>query len=355
MAKIQDVAREAGVSMATVTRAFKEPNRISVETRERVLAVAARLGYSPPYMRQTRITSSRAPSGAPVVCFLYLASVPWDTLTTNPFYGPVFAGAQAEARRLGVILRAHSSNRFSFAGELPKLLKEGRIDGVLLIGAIDVPLQASLARQFKEIILLDSRDTTGFCESIVSDNFQGTYTATRYLLELQHRHFVFVTDDSQASSFKERQYGFSCALLDMGLPVPRPIVINSLMVYEDRVRFLADTLNEIRSTVSGIVVANDHYATETVEACRRLGLKVPEDMSVIGFDDVELAANCVPPLTTIRVDTALMGRLGVERLYWHLNAPNSVRETEPPTRPPIVHEVPVALIVRESCRTNFPG
>jgi len=226
MASIRDVAKTAGVSPATVSRTFTAPNLISAQTQQRVLEVARQLNYRPPRLRNTRLqeaggieerknTAAIAAIARRAIGFQFFTatSSPFDIIATNLFYAPVFAGAQAEAALLGLHLLVHTTNRHHLqAKEIPRMVEDQAIGGMLLVGTPDPEALDIFAAHVPNLVLVDNRDETSRYECILSDGFGGAFAATRYLLELGHRRIAFYLSEAGVAPFQDRLRGYLCAL-----------------------------------------------------------------------------------------------------------------------------------------------
>jgi DNA-binding LacI/PurR family transcriptional regulator len=356
MSSIHDVAKEAGVSTATVSRTFNTPGLLSESTHKRVLEAAKRLNYLPNRTRiQNRIRLSRGDAGAQAlnqpgtkeafIGFQFFSYSPIDTLVSNAFYAPIMAGAQFEASNLGMHLLLHTTDRHAMEMELPKMVRDRTVAGMLLVGTADPQVLTTFLEHVPEIVLVDNRDSTGKHDCIVSDGFAGTVEATRYLMDLGHKRIGFITDDSTVPTFQDRLHGFICAHFDAGRILDPGLIVRT-EPGEDLIRVAADFLAR-PDRPTAVVTSNDMAASHVLQACRELDIHVPNELSVIGFDDIDLSSQLWPPLTTVRVNKELMGRLGVSRLQARLQA----RDSSPDAMPPVTIEVPVSLIVRQSCRS----
>lgn len=358
MASIRDVARAAGVSPATVSRTFTTPGLINAQTQQRVLEAARQLDYRPPRLRTPRSTVRESgPSAAPVrtavaaareaIGFQFFSATdsPFDTIVANSFYAPVLAGAQAEASALGMHLLLHATNRHGLFQEVPKMVQEQTIGGILLVGTADPAVLAAFSQHVPNLILVDNRDETGTFESVVSDGFGGACLATRYLMSLGHRRIGFLLPEEGVATFNDRLRGYRCALFESG-HTPDPALVFGAASSDEEQREILTAFLARPERPTAVVAANDQNALHLMRACRDLGLRVPADLSIIGFDDAAGSDLAHPPLTTVRVDKEFMGRLAVRRLHARLHAEAAFLHSQPSVR----HEIPVTLVVRESCR-----
>jgi len=354
MSSIHDVAREAGVSTATVSRTFNTPGLLSEQTHKRVVEAAKRLNYLPNRARvQNRLRLSKGDNGLQqasqastqetFIGFQFFSYASGDTITSNAFYAQIMAGAQIEAASLGMHLLLHTTDRHAMQIELPKMIRDRTVAGMLLVGTADPAVLSSFLEHVPEIVLVDNRDSTGRHDCIVSDGFAGTIEATKYLFGLGHSRIGFITDDTNAPTFQDRLHGFVCTHFDAGLTV-NPSLVLRIDHRSFPVQAIAEYLAR-PNRPTAIVTSNDMSASHVLQACRELDIHVPSELSVVGFDDIDLSAQLWPPLTTVRVNKELMGRLGVSRLQARLQA----HDSSPDAMPPVTIEVPVSLIVRQSC------
>jgi LacI family transcriptional regulator len=380
MASIRDVAQAAGVSPATVSRTFTTPSLCNAQTQRRVLEAAKLLDYRPPRLRTVRglrgdgsgagpgsggssgsISVEAGPNKGRTLAreaigfqFFSATSSPLDTIARNTFYLSVLVGAQAEAAALGMHLLMHSTNRHDLSVEVPKMVQEQAIGGMLLVGTADPAVFAVFARHVPNLVLVDSRDETGTFESVISDGFGGAYLATRYLQELGHRRIGFLLPEPGIVTFQDRLHGWLCAMFESGNGSSGALLDPSWVfgtdADEDRRQelFAAFLRQPASSRPTAVVCANDQNALILLRVCRDLGVRVPYDLSVVGYDDAEGAEHAHPALTTMRVDKEFMGRLAVRRLWSRLHGEHEVCLTQPQVR----HETPVTLVERASCRAR---
>ena len=369
MPSIHDVAKRAGVSTATVSRTFGAPEKISVETRHRVMEAARALDYRPRGSEARSISEGKRPGGAmgvrtttrdglrPVrrnfsahdtVGFQFFAAGN-DVLTVNTFYAPVLFGVQAEAVNANLHILVHTTDRHTFAQELPSMVEQRVIGGLLLVGAADADVLKAFAKHVTQIVLVDSHDPTDAHDCILSDGFGGGYDTTRHLIELGHRRIAFLNPEREIGTFRDRQRGYLCALTEAGLPLDPALLLTG-----DASRYAGgETVEEFftaylrgagKNAPTAIIAANDFFALQILQVCQALNWRVPADISIAGFDDGVSAIHCNPPLTTVNVDKEAMGRLALRRLQARLDEAASGVQTLPVAR----YQLPVRLVVRAS-------
>ena len=344
MASMQDVAQQAGVSTATVSRTYNEPHLIRPSTRQKVRAAADSLNYQPRTIRAAEPYGKASSRLSNAIGFQLIADQHEDMPQWNASYTAVLSGALSEASALGLHLLVHAADQRTLLRKLPRMVEERVIDGLLLVGIADDATVRILERWVPALVLVDNRDEAGFKDCILPDGFEGAHAATCSLLARGHKRLGFFGPAPKATSFHDRLRGFFCAHLETGL-TPEP----SHMIHAGSdaacEALLAKVLSE-QERPTAFVAANDHYAFLAMRVCRSMGLRIPQDLSLIGFDDVSLSTQVDPPLSTVRVDQEWMGRLAVRRLHALLYAENRDDKHAPAT----CTMLPVELVLRESCR-----
>lgn len=323
---ISDVAASVGVSPSTVSRVLNGRPGISEETRSKVLEAARELGYYPA-MAGRGLALGRTEN-------LGFLTHHRQTLDPGSFYGEVLAGVDREARAHGfhVIFSADTSEKF------PAMVKEQRVDGLILAGC-DVPgdLVVALKAQGVPLVLVDNHLEK--VDSVFTDNVGGAYEAVTHLIHLGHKMIGFICGWFGDLSFAERFEGYKLALQEHGLPYDENLTAEGLPREEGHGYVAMRKLLE-RNIPSAVFVANDTVAAEATRVIKERGLRVPEDMAVVGFDDGAIALHTEPPLTTMRVFQERMGIMAARRL---------LELIEDPDHPPIQTKLSTQLIIRGSC------
>jgi len=332
---IREVAADAGVGTATVSRALNEPWRVSPDTIERVKASIGKLGYKPNF--RARLLA-RGNSGT--VCFL---------LSNRPFihsvHGQILQGAASEADLLGVqIVYAsctYSADVKPSQIKMPQILAaRGLIDGVIVAGT-NYP---NLIPVIEELELPYVIFGTNYCDgsgrlpnAVYVDEQEGGYQAARHLLGLGHTKIAFIGDVS-LPWYAHRYQGFALAMSEAGIGAPKPIGSAADGAVEMGVR-AARQLCESKTDFTAIFAGGDRAAYGAMRMLRKWGVSVPDDVSIVGFDDDEVASMAEPPLTTVRVPTEEIGA----RCVLMLN--DMIRAGAVPEEPAVL---PAELVVRAS-------
>lgn len=306
--RLQDVADLAGVSIGTASQALNNRPNVAPETRVRVVDAAKTLGYP------TKPSLDPAATGIEVVGLLTKHDFGYPP-AINAFYSHVQAGVESECRRQNLSLmyanvEVDSSNR---PVSWPAMLSEERIDGLLLAGAfIEDAVWHFRRRLDLPIVLIDAYATNLLYDSVLIDNDRGTRSAIEYLIKLGHRQIGLIgTNPSSPPSLLERRESFCRVLQSHGLN-PFYIVDSELSQAAgyDSLKCLLKQTPE----VTAVFAAADLVAIGALSAARDMGISVPEQLSVIGFDNIDLAAVVTPALTTVHVHKTWMGTLAVRQL-----------------------------------------
>lgn len=336
-ATIVDVAARAGVSTATVSRVLSGAAAARPATRDRVLAAARELSYRPSGVARALKRSRTRTIGLLI------------TDIENPFYPQIVRAAEdeAHARGLGLLLCNTAEDAERELAYLDLLL-DRRIDGLIVASGRTIRRHARrLAGIGLPVVGVNASGRTAALPSVTTAQRQGARLATEHVLALGHRHIGHVTaPDERASAARLRRAGVADAIRAAGLPPESLAVLDG----DERVGGgiqAAGALLSRRPAPTAIVCYNDLTAIGAMRAVRDARLRVPEDVSIVGFDDIELAAWTDPGLTTVRQPTDEMARWAVARLADALDG----RETG---GPPHVTLAP-SLVVRASTAPPLQG
>jgi LacI family transcriptional regulator len=338
--KLSDIAHKSGVSISTVSLVLRNKPGIPPETRQRVLKAAQELGYRP--------RKSAAHSQLALVQLhnlgLVVKSEPGLAPQANPFYSHVLAGIEEACRQKGINLLYATLpvDEKNHPIEVPRLLVEESTDGLLVVGAlVNGALAPVLEQKAVPIVLVDAYALSGRYDAVVSDNVGGACQAVSYLIERGHRHIGLLGSCPDAyPSLRERRQGYIQALQERGMA---KTYFADCTPKKETAFEAATLLLSQHPQVTAIFGCNDEVALAAMRAAQASGRQVPEELSVIGFDDIDLAQHVTPPLTTLRVDKVDMGRRAVQLLISRVEFPDA----EPATL--VIHP---SLIERESVSTR---
>jgi len=289
---IKRVAQEAGVSTMTISRVMNDPSSVAPETRQRVQEAIHRLGYRPNAIARSLKSKRTHNLGLITVDFI------------DSFFTQVSAGAEAEARQHGYrIIISSTEHNLRNEYEYVRLLAEQRVDGILLV-------RDSILMENDPIHSLPDPGvpiiTTGYKSPDVSlstvdiDNVDGAYKATQFLLENGHRCIAMIAGPNGYKAAQDRSRGYQMALQEAGVSYDPDLIINGDSWRSHDGLGAMRLLLEKGKPFSAVFTQSDELAFGAIRAMRQAGLHIPQDVSVIGYDDIAVTEYYDPPLTTMR-------------------------------------------------------
>ncbi|MDH7488744.1 MAG: LacI family DNA-binding transcriptional regulator [Anaerolineae bacterium] len=324
---IKDIARAAGVSHSTVSRALADSPLVKEETRERIKQLAQEMGYSPHALARSLVTRRTQTVGVVV------------TTIADPFVSEIVRGLEETGQNHGytiILCNSNAEPRRELAAV--KALREKRVDGIIVTASRIGDLYLPLLEDFGvPIVLINNQQTGKYVYSIGTDDLRGGQIATEHLLSLGHTRIAYIASPNNVRSSQARMDGYRAALEAAG------IAFDPALVAEGDGRPAAAThatehllSRGVRPTA--IFCYNDMTAIGTIRALKKAGIRVPDDVSVVGYDDIPIVEYLDPPLTTIRQRKYDMGCMAMDMLLRLLNGAADVQDvTIEPT-----------LVVRES-------
>ncbi|WP_306187215.1 MULTISPECIES: LacI family DNA-binding transcriptional regulator [unclassified Streptomyces] len=301
---IKDVARAAGVSVGTVSNVINRPDTVATETRARVLSAIDRLGYvRSESARQLRAGRSR------IMGLLVLDM-------GNPFFVDVARGAERAAREAGLgVMVCNSAQSVGEEAEYLSLFAEQRVRGVLLTPTDATGRNIAAFRRHNIPFVLVDRVAEGASECSVSvDDVAGGALAVRHLVDAGHRSIAYVSGPPGLNQVRDRRTGALNALREAGLG---PDVLRELPTERLDVAAGRDAgarLLGLADRPTAVFCANDLLALGVLQAMYAAGVGVPDDLAIVGYDDIEFAAAAAVPLTSVRQPAVTMGALAAELL-----------------------------------------
>jgi LacI family transcriptional regulator len=338
---IRELAQRSGVSVATVSRVLNGYPDVSEKTRKRVFKMAAELDYAPSAAARTLVTKRSHVIGT------VLDTGDDHPDLQHPFFQEVLVALK---RRLGaagydLLLYANDLRENGSGQSYLRRSRSHRVDGVILMGADtrDPDVQA-LARSGIPCVAVDLDLLGQRAGYVMSDNVRGSRAAVEHLAQLGHRRVGFIGGPTTTRPGADRLLGFRLGLDDHQLPYGNDRVLEGDF-YADSGHKAMERLLGLPEPPTAVVAASDLMAAGAVRAAQEGGIRVPADVSIVGFDDIQLAALMHPALTTIRQDKAGLGHAAAEAL---------VRMIDDPAAPPPVVALPVELVVRHSTAAPPP-
>lgn len=320
--KISDIAQKSGVSVSTVSLALNNKPGVSEETRARIFDIANSLEYP---IKPTP-TSLRG-SGLTTIGMVVKSETNLPP-QANPFYSKVIIGIEDGCRRKGInlLFATLPVDGDNYPLETPSMISSDMVDGLLMVGTfVDETLTSLPGRVTPPIVLVDGYSSTDRYDTVVSDNFRAAYQAVEYLIHRGHRHIGLVGGYVKSyPSVRDRRNGYLRAMKENGLG---DVYIASFshigsLGYKETIQLLQE-----HPEITALFCVNDDVGCNALRAVKDLGKSVPDDISIVGFDDTYLAISVHPSLTTVHVDTVVMGHAAVSLLSLRLENPDSARMT----------------------------
>ncbi len=328
---MEDVAELAQVSKMSVSRVLNNQPGVSEKTRQRIVEAAERLGYTPNPNAHTQ-------AGRSTMIALLIPEI------TTVYMGEILRGISSAAEQLnyGLVLYTQGSGDYvERTSYYLSLLNTSVVDGVVMV----VPrgyeaIVADLKERNLPYVVIDHHNGSGNELSVTATNRKGALEATRHLLALGHCRIGFITGRMDIACSHDRLCGYRDGLAEVGLPFDAELVregdFNQPSGFHQ-----AQCVLQLNEPPTAIIASNDMMAFGVMDAARAAGLHIGPDLSIVGFDDIYLAAQTYPPLTTVRQPLAEMGAVALDMLVTRLQG----RKLLMPQR-----ELPTELIVRETTR-----
>ena len=325
---IEDVAKLAGVSRQTVSRAINDKGEISQETKERVMMAVEQLGYRPNRLAQGMVTQRTYTIG------LILSNI------TNPFFPEVTRGVQdaAQAKGYNVFLCNTDDTADIEVQELHSLAAQG-VDGIILFShqAGDADL-TNFADNYHPIVVINRLFQHPNASVMMVNNYRGAQLAADYFIDHAHDQLGMLTNNSPSYSQARRVRGFQERIQEQGLQLLDDAIVTAPATLEGGRQAAHRLLHEYPETTA-IFTYNDLMALGAIRACGERGLRIPHDVAIIGFDNISFAAIATPSLSSIHVDKYAIGQQAMDRLIAMIEAPDKIF---------LPIEVEVELLIRES-------
>jgi len=332
VATIKDVAREAQVSVATVSRVFNDSGPVSDETRRRIREVAARLRYAPHGAARSLITSKTNTIG------VLLPDLHGE------FFSEMIRGMDQAAKKRGYQLLVSSSHDARDEMEAALRAMRGRVDGLIAMSPhLDAAsLMANVPATLPVVLLNCAVNGEGY-DALTIENRRGAYAMVRHLLGLGHRAIAIITGASGNYDAAERLRGYRKAMRAAGVEVPNEWELPGDFTEASGYRAIGALL-ALAPRPTAVFAANDSMAIGAMSALREAGLRVPEDVAVVGFDDVPMARYMSPPLTSVHVAIAELGARAVEKLLQAMDEKHDHERHH--------QRFATTLVIRQSCGTG---
>jgi LacI family transcriptional regulator len=327
---IDDVARTSGVSNATVSRVLSGYEYVKESTRNRVMETVENLGYV------ANLQARSLASGRSQIIGLLVPNL------DNGYVGTITQGIDQELARTNYDVMLYTSHRHPDKElHYVNVITNGLTAGLLLVAPlIPTTYLDALREQHYPYVLIDQADATENSSVVEATNWQGAYEATCYLSQLGHTRIAFITGSLAVRSAIDRLQGYQAALVDCDIPFREELVIEGDYQQQTGYEITKGLLQSVDPPPTAIFASNDLSAFGAMDAVREYGLHIPDDISIIGFDDIPQASFVYPKLTTVRQPLELMGQVAVKIL---------LEQIEDQSRPPQRVALATQLVIRDSC------
>lgn len=323
-ATIRQIAEKCKVSLSAVSLVLNNKPGVSEHTRSHILQVAQHMGYEP----RSKVTLGSIRHKKLNTLGMLVKTDPGLLAPANPFYSHIINGVDEACKDIGlnILFSMLSVDKNNRPQKVPNFITSNMADGFLMVGTfLDETISSVLSKWDVPIVLVDGYSDTERYDMVISDNFRAAYQAVEYLIDRGHKHIGLLGGEPDCyPSLQERRNGYFRALKEHGLRNSYTSDFNIIQsnVQEHIVKFVRD-----HPQVTALFALNDDIAVSAVRAIQSLGLDVPGDLSVIGYDDTHLATSISPALSTMHVDTVAMGYGAAHLLSMRMHIPNAERAT----------------------------
>lgn len=267
-------------------------------------------------------------------------------LSQNPYFVEILEGAEAEASKLryGFYLISVENNEEDIDSLASRLLNDKSISGIVFIGRIDTAftgkLIVSVYGRAIPVVMIDHLIPYKSISTVVTDNSLGAYEAVKYIISLGHKKIGFISGPSGRQVTKERFEGYKKAMDESGIKIDEKLISESDLHIDGGYDAMMKMLGRAKEYPTAIFAINDESAIGAIKAIKEKKLDVPGDISVVGFDDIELSSHTTPPLTTMKVYKKEIGQISIQKVVQLIEGKNLL---------PVKSLMPASLVIRESC------
>lgn len=324
---MQDIADRLKISKNSVSQALSSKPGVSEETRRLIQMSANELGY------QYKSTGKKTNENRGNIGFIASDFA----FSHKMFFGEIYLSTEKEAIKREMSLYIHSISKHAIEKMiLPPFIENNLVEGILILSHISTEYINKVVATGIPTVIIDHHHPLIQADAILTNNRYGAYTAVEYLIKLNHRNIAFVGDINLSPSYMERLEGYKMALRKNGIEPNREFMFLNAQEKEGSISSFVDQLSE---HPTAWFCVNDGFGFLISSKLQQNGIRVPDDASVISFDNGQLSQLSTPKITTMGLDLALYGKKAVEQLCWRMDNRDE---------PIVEHLLPTTLIERES-------
>lgn len=333
MVTIKDVSHAAGVSNATVSKVLNgDYSKVSLETKENILRVAKELNYTPNRFARALVRKKS----------LFIGMIVSDI--SNPYFIDVYKGAMSEAERFGyqILLCEAREQQMLDTNYVSQIV--GCTDGIILATSHEPSVRAmvKIVADYRVPYVLVGNPIRELPFSIYVDDFMGEYMATQYLIENGHKNIAFIGgEDCSDTGYHQRLNGFRNAMQAFRLQIQQELVLHGSYTLKSGLDLTTELLDR-KTPFTALLCGNDLIAMGAIRVLHSHGYRIPQDISIIGYDDTYLADIVDPSLTTVKQPSHLVGAEVMRMLQQRIDHPET---------PPFNRTFPPSLVIRGTVKT----
>lgn len=328
MTTIRDVAKRANLSISTVSHVINNSRAVSDESRQKVEAAMAELGYKPNTLarnlrrQQTQSIGMLVPD------------------SSNPFFAEIARGIEdASFEQNHSVILCNTEGDLAKQATYTNVLIQNQVAGIVFVAAgISTELVEDLQWRRVPLVVVDREVPDVAVSTVLTNHYQGGRLATQHLIDLGHRRIACISAGSELAPSSDRVTGYQDVLRENGLAVDENLIVWGDFQYESGYR-AANELLDLAEPPTAVFACNDLMAVGCISAATARGRRIPEDLSVVGFDDVQLASFTNPPLTTVAQPKREIGALAVAILMARMQDLDA---------PPTLERLDTHLVIRNS-------
>ena len=306
---IYEVAKRANVSISTASKALNDRRDVSEATKQRVREIAKELNYEPSHY--ARALATRKTNNIGVITVRYYKT----PMLTNPFYSKIIEGIEEQLIGTGLNLLTNILSKEQLESqEIPRMIKEKNVDGVILMGHMKREFIDMLNQRGIPMVMIDNYFEGTPIKYVIADNINGAYQAVNYLINTGHKKIAYLAVSKERYSFKEREKGYRKALGEKGIAVDERFILYGPEQGDEQDYSWMKKVFDYEEKPDALFLCNDVNAVLALNMLNDMGIKVPDDISVVGFDNIDLTQHFIPSITTVDIPKDLMGKKAVEIL-----------------------------------------